>query len=60
VTRWAEIAARAGARRAVRVAERLAARVALPGARVTRDGARVKIVGRGVLAALRWPAGLLR
>ncbi|MCW6534903.1 hypothetical protein [Sphingomonas lycopersici] len=53
MTRWAEIAARAGARRAVRVAERLAARV-------TRDGARVTIAGRGVLAALRWPAGLLR
>ena len=60
MTRAEAMAARVGAARALRLAQRLAARVAVPRARVTRDGTRVTIVGRGVRAALRWPGGLLR
>lgn len=62
MTRAAEIARRIGAARAARVAGQLAAAVreALPGVRVSREGARVTITGRGVLSRLRWPGGLVR
>ena len=61
----AAAAERAGARAAVRAAGRVAEAIraaAPPGVRIEQEGAMVTVTGRGLdeVAALRWPAGLLR
>ena len=56
------VAERAGRRAVAAAVARLEERVtaAVPGARVVRDGDTVTVEGRGVIAALPWPGGLLR
>lgn len=56
------VAERAGRRAVTAAVNRLEPQVAaaVPGARVVRDGDTLRIEGRGVIAALAWPGGLLR
>ena len=56
------VAERAGRRAVAAAVDRLEERVtaAVPGARVVRDGDTLRVEGRGVIAALPWPGGLLR